>query len=92
MSADITHDAARQRYSLIVDGVEAYLTYERPGSGIRKIIHTIVPDAIGGRGLGKRLVTAIMDDIKADGEKVRSSCWYASALIDKFPEWTALKA
>lgn len=92
MSADITHDAARQRYSLIIDGVEAYLTYERPRPGLRHITHTIVPDAIGGRGLGKKLVTRIIDDIKADGERVTSSCWYASALIDKFPEWAALKA
>ena len=70
MSQDITHDAARQRYSLIVDGVEAYLTYERRQPGVRHITHTIVPDAIGGRGLGKKLVTAIMNDIKAGGEAV----------------------
>ncbi|PKP80242.1 MAG: GNAT family N-acetyltransferase [Alphaproteobacteria bacterium HGW-Alphaproteobacteria-18] len=92
MSAEITHDAARQRYSLILDGVEGYLTYERRQPGVRHITHTIVPDAIGGRGIGKRLVNRILDDIKADGEKVTSACWYASALIDKTPAWAALKA
>ncbi len=92
MTQTITHDTARQRYSLIVDGVEAYLTYERRQPGVRHITHTIVPDAIGGRGLGKKLVTAIMNDIKADGEHVTSSCWYASGVIDKTPEWAALKA
>ena len=92
MSQDITHDTSRQRYSLIVDGVEAYLTYERRQPGGRHITHTIVPDAIGGRGLGKKLVTHIMNDIKADGERVTSSCWYASGVIDKTPEWAALKA
>lgn len=92
MSAEITHDAARQRYSLILDGVEGYLTYERRQPGVRHITHTIVPDAIGGRGIGKRLVTRILEDIKANGEKVSSSCWYASAIIDKTPDWAALKA
>ena len=92
MSQAITHDPARQRYSLIVDGVEAYLTYDRRQPGVRHITHTIVPDAIGGRGLGKRLGTANIDDIKAAGEKVTSSCWYASGVIDKTPEWAALKA
>lgn len=92
MSPVITHDAARQRYSLFIDGVEGYLTYERRQPRVRHITHTIVPDAIGGRGIGKKLVTAIMDDIKTDGEKVASSCWYASALIDKTPDWAALKA
>lgn len=92
MSADITHDAAHQRYSLIADGVEGYLTYERRQPGVRHITHTIVPDAIGGRGYGKRLVDAILTDIQAAGERVTSACWYASAIIDKTPEWAALKA
>lgn len=92
MTQDITHDAARQRYSLTIEGIEGYLTYERRQPGVRHITHTIVPDAIGGRGIGKRLVTRILEDISANGEKVSSSCWYASALIDKTPAWAALKA
>ena len=92
MSPAITHDTARQRYSLVIDGVEAYLTYERRQPGVRHITHTIVPDAIGGRGIGKRLVTRIIEDIRAAGEKVTSSCWYASGVIDKTAEWADLKA
>lgn len=92
MSADIRHDAARRRYSLSIDGVEAYLTYERPKPKHRHITHTIVPDALGGRGLGKRLVARVMEDVIADGETVSSSCWFASALIDKSPDWAKLLA
>jgi predicted GNAT family acetyltransferase len=92
MTGAITHDTARQRYSLVVDGVEAYLTYERPKPKHRRITHTIVPDAIGGRGLGKKLVTRIMEDIIAEGETVSSSCWYATGVIDKTPDWAALLA
>ena len=89
---EIIHDPGRQRYSLLVEGVEAYLTYEIRQPGVRHITHTIVPDAIGGRGFGKRLVTRIMEDIEAAGEKVTSTCWYASGVIDKTPGWAALKA
>ncbi len=92
MTPDIKHDAKRQRYSLMIDGVEAYLTYERPKSGHRHITHTIVPDALGGRGIGKRLVTRAMEDILADGETVSSSCWFAAAVIDKSPDWAKLLA
>ena len=53
------------------------------------ITHTIVPDRIGGRGLGKRLVTRAMEDAIVAGDKVSSSCWYATALIEKKPDWTA---
>ena len=88
----ITHDAAARRYSLVIEGTEAYLTYERPAAGRMHITHTIVPDRIGGRGLGKRLVTRAMEDAIAAGDKVSSSCWYATALIEKKPEWAAQQA
>lgn len=84
---DIIHDAARRRYHVTIDGHEAYLTYDAPRVGHRHITHTIVPGALGGRGLGKTLVTRIMDDVIAAGETVSSACWFASALIDKTPAW-----
>ncbi len=91
MSSEITHDENRQRYSLFEDGLEAYLTYERPSASHRHITHTIVPGALGGRGIGKRLVKQIMNDAIHAGESVSSSCWFASALIEKTPEWAALQ-
>lgn len=90
MSAEIKHDAARRRYSAVIDGTEAYLTYETPKPGQRHITHTIVPDVLGGRGLGKKLVTRIMDDVVAAGETVSSSCWFATGVIDTKPEWAKL--
>lgn len=90
MTGDIKHDATRQRYFVVIDGAEAYLTYERPKAGHRRITHTIVPGALGGRGLGKQLVTQVMQDVIAAKETVSSSCWFASGLIEKTPEWAGL--
>ncbi|MBU1286892.1 MAG: N-acetyltransferase [Alphaproteobacteria bacterium] len=87
--AEIKHDKDARRYSVVIEGTEAYLTYERPTPDRIHVTHTIVPDAIGGRGLGKRLVTRAMEDAIAAGDKVSSSCWYASGLIEKTPEWSA---
>jgi hypothetical protein len=87
--SEITHDEKRQRFVFRADGHEAHLDYVRPRAGHRHITHTIVPDALGGRGLGKRLVAAIMADILAADETVSSSCWFASALIDKTEDWKA---
>lgn len=85
---DISHDAERQRYFTIIDGTEAYLTYETPQPHIMHITHTIVPDRLGGRGLGKRLVTrAIEDAIMVRAQKISSSCWFATKLIEKNPDW-----
>ena len=87
----ITHDESHMRYSYFENGLEAYLTYERPRTGLRHITHTIVPGELVGRGLGKNLVTRVMNDIIAAGETVSSSCWFATALIEKTPEWAALR-
>ncbi len=89
MTETIHHDSAARRYSLVIEGVEAYLTYERPQPGRRHVTHTVVPDALGGRGLGKRLVTRLMEDVVSSGETVSSSCWFASGLIEKTPAWRA---
>jgi uncharacterized protein len=90
--SEITHDRNLMRYSYFENGLEAYLTYERPADGQIHITHTIVPGPLGGRGLGKRLVAAAMADVIANGEMVSSSCWFASALIEKTPEWSAMQA
>lgn len=89
MIDQIRHDAVRKRYSVVVDGHEAYLTYDTPRARHRHITHTIVPDPLGGRGLGKALVARLMGDVIAAGETVSSSCWFASALIEKTPGWSA---
>ena len=91
---DFTHTSSDEggRYALMLDGHEAYLTYVRPRDGVILITHTIVPDALGGRGLGKKLVTRAMEDAIADGLKVASTCWFATALIEKNADWKAIAA
>ena len=92
MTPAIHHDENRMRYSIFVEGQEAYLTYERPRTGHRHVTHTIVPGSIGGRGLGSILVQHFMQDTMRAGETVSSSCWFASDLIEKTPEWARLQA
>lgn len=92
MTSEIRHDTVRQRYFIVIDGTEAFLTYERPRPGTLHVTHTIVPDALGGRGLGKQLVARLMRDVLAAGETVSSTCWFASGLIDKTPEWAGSRA
>ena len=92
VSAEIRHDEKRGRYSLLIAGTEAYLTYERPRPGHWHITHTIVPDTLSGQGLGRRLVERLMEDVIREEETVSSSCWFASALIERRADWQALRA
>jgi predicted GNAT family acetyltransferase len=56
------------------------------------ITHTIVPAAIGGRGIAGDLVRAALEHAKAQGLKVEPRCSYADAWMRKHPQFEALRA
>lgn len=72
----IQHDDANCRFTTTVEGVNARVDYEVE-AGVLVITHTIVPPAIGGRGIAGYLVQAAFDHARAKGLKVRPECSYA---------------
>ncbi|QQP97665.1 GNAT family N-acetyltransferase [Lysobacter enzymogenes] len=91
MSVQVKHDPARQRFSTVVDGVEAELDYQMRGDQL-VIAHTGVPDAIGGRGIASDLVRAAFEYAREAGYKVRPACSYAAAWAERHPEYSQLLA
>ena len=75
------------RYSAIVDGEEAEMTYSRAGKTRIIIDHTGVPDSMRGLGVGKRLVEAAVADARAEGFKIIPLCPFAKATLQKQTEW-----
>ena len=75
------------RYVTVVDGHEAEMTYSRAGTTRIIIDHTGVPEALKGRGVGKRLVEAAVKDARSEGFKIIPLCPFAKATLDKTPEW-----
>jgi hypothetical protein len=61
-------------------------------NGARVAEHTIVPPAIGGRGVARRLVEALVDDARAQGFKVVPECSYVVKAFAEHPEWADVKA
>lgn len=88
---DIAHDQASHRFSTEVDGETGYIEYERAGE-VMIITHTIVPSAIGGRGIAGALVRAALEYAKAQGLKVNPQCSYADGWMRKHPEYEPLRA
>ncbi|GBQ25253.1 putative acetyltransferase [Acetobacter estunensis NRIC 0472] len=80
---DIRHDSAAQRFETEEDGQAAWLDYERDPDGIVTITHTIVPDALGGRGIGSALVRAAWDWTRETGVPLRSTCSFATAWLKR---------
>jgi predicted GNAT family acetyltransferase len=78
---------SKGRYRLIVDGVEAEMTYSRAGEGLIIIDHTEVPAALRGRKIGERLVRQAIEDARRDGVAIIPLCPFAKAQIGRHPEW-----
>lgn len=71
-----------------VDGESAQgeLTLRHVRDGVYNANHTGVPSEIGGRGIGKRLVKAMVDDARKNGYTVIPGCPFVAKLFERQPE------
>lgn len=90
---DIQRDetGSKGRYTLVIDGHEAEMTYSRLSGTTLIIDHTGVPDALRGKGAGVALVTRAVEDARAGGYKLVPLCPFAHAQFDRHPEWADVK-
>ncbi len=88
---DVRDNPARSRYELDIDGATAFASYRRDGS-VLSITHTEVPASLRERGIGSRLVEGMMQDVRAQGLKVRPLCGFAHRVIAQHPEFQDLVA
>ena len=86
---EVTHNPEEHRFELTVDGRLARLDYMLTGN-IIIFLHTEVPPAIGGRGLGVNLVEAGLAYAREHGLKVRSMCWFVSKYLRRHPKYKDL--
>lgn len=91
LQLSIHHNEQSQRFETTVDGTTAYLSYQVQGD---KLVynHTIVPDAIGGRGIAGALTKHALDYARKQGKKVVPACSYVASYLQKHPEYSDLKA
>jgi len=92
MSIEITHNDQEQRYEIAVDGERAGFSETRVEGDVVVLPHTEVDERFEGQGLASQLVTYALDDIRAQGKKVRPSCVYVRKFIEKHPEYQDLIA
>jgi predicted GNAT family acetyltransferase len=78
---------SKGRYRIVLDGVEAEMTYSRAGTELIIIDHTDVPNALRGRGVGQRMVRRAVEDARRDQVAIIPLCPFAKAQFDRHPEW-----
>ena len=89
MTGAVRDNAAQHRFELETDGHTACLYY-RLEAGVITLVHTEVPPALGGRGVGSTLVRGALEAIRAKGLKVIVRCPFVSAYMGKHPEFNDL--
>jgi uncharacterized protein len=91
MSHSIEHLADEGRFQTIVEGHTAFAEYKLTDS-VLTIVHTEVPSELGGRGIAGDLVKATLEYARSQGAKVVPACSYATAYLQRHPEYAALLA
>ena len=89
-------DAVRQvvdrpdlgRFELTMDGHTAELVYRIVGEHL-VLVHTEVPEALEGRGIGGALVEAALDRSVRDGLTVVPRCPFARHWLERHPDRAA---
>jgi predicted GNAT family acetyltransferase len=81
----VVDNPERHRFELEIDGHIAELTYRADDERL-VLVHTGVPDELGGRGLGGLLVKAAVARAKADGLTIVPECSYARSWLEKHPD------
>jgi predicted GNAT family acetyltransferase len=71
-----------ERFVIIEDGHTAELVYHLSGQRL-VLIHTEVPDELGGRGLGGILVRAALDRARRESLTIVPNCPFARSWLEK---------
>ena len=83
----IEEEATRGRIVAEAGGREAELTFSKAGETRIIADHTLVPEALGGQGIGTALVERLHDYALAKNLKVVALCPFVKAKMAKHPEW-----
>lgn len=83
--ATVTHDEARDRYEIAVDGRRiGRIDYTRVGD-VLDLHHTEIDPALEGHGFGAKLVGDALDDIRERGLTIAPSCSFVAAYVRRHP-------
>lgn len=84
----VRDDVGHHRFLYREAGLHAQLQYRADGERL-VLVHTEVPEALGGRGIGGRLVGAAVDRAESSGETVVPWCPYARKWLRDHPDVAA---
>ena len=85
----ITNDEQGKRFETSIDGHTGYISYQERDDTL-VYDNTIVPQELGGRGIGSALVKHALNYARGQNKKVVPQCSFVSSYISKHPDYQDL--
>ncbi|MEO7757986.1 MAG: GNAT family N-acetyltransferase [Dokdonella sp.] len=89
MDVNVERNEVANRFEIVVDDVLCVLEYRLDGN-VLTILHTRVPDAVGGRGIAGALTKAALEAARREGWRVVPACAYSVTYIERHPQYQDL--
>ncbi|MGH8253967.1 MAG: GNAT family N-acetyltransferase [Steroidobacteraceae bacterium] len=89
MPETLVDNVAGHRFELATPAGMAFIAYRRSGN-VLQLLHAEVPPALGGRGLGTRLVRETLDLIRSRGERIVPVCPFIVSFVARHAEYASL--
>lgn len=90
MNDALRDNEAAHRFELEVEGGIAFVVYRTMPGGNLYLLHTETPTALRGRGIATRLARAVLETIRARGQKIRVGCEFLIDFMRRNPEFNDL--
>lgn len=91
MSGQVQDNTALNRFEMNVDGTIAFITYRLTDSAT-VLVHTEVPKALEGRGIGSALVKGTLALLHGARRKVVVVCPFIAQYVRKHPQYMDMLA
>ena len=89
MDYQLINNTKDKQYEIHVDSYVARIVYELKDQHI-SLTHTVVPNELGGKGIGSSLLKKVLEDIESKGYVLIPICSFIVSYIEKHPEWKRL--
>lgn len=86
ITVPLIKNETKRRFEIEIDGHIAFIDYKDYGSQIA-LVHTEVPELLGGRGVAAALVEKTFNYLKEQNQLLLPFCPYVFAYLKKHPEW-----
>jgi predicted GNAT family acetyltransferase len=82
-------DEAAKRFELIVDGATAFIEYKLSNHTLF-LIHTEVPEALEGKGVGGAIVLKTLQYAKDNSYEIVPPCPFIQTWLERHKEWKVI--